>query len=365
MEYVQHAIKYSYKILQRGRGYLNIPVGRPAAVHFEPGLEKLRTKAGAFAAAPSADYGACWIRDQLYCTLSYFYTGNTQKFKEGVWVVFDILGKHRGKIENVICEPPKEGHEFIHAKFDFNTYHEITDDWGHHQLDAIGLFLHIVAFSNAKGISLIRSEDDKRMIQLLVSYLTSVRYWEFSDHGMWEEGIDLHASSIGAVVAGLTGIEEQKLAIVPSELVLRGQETLNWLLPNESPGRDTDMALLSLVWPYNVVTPLIRDEIIKRVKEKLVQKNGVNRYLGDEYYRSDNGISGEWPMGFFWLSIAESLKGNKEQAKYWFERGEDTRTKEGYVPEIYLNGIPNDHTPLAWAHSMGIVAKEKLKNLLN
>ena len=135
---------------------------------------------------------------------------------------------------------------------------------------------------------------------------------------------------------------------------------MNWLLPNESPVRDIDMAELSLIWPYRVVLPQVRDEILARVYAKLVQLHGVNRYWGDAYYRSDNGISGEWPMGFFWLSIIASEMGNHSLARQWYEKGILEMTPDGHIPELYKNGKPNNHTPLAWAHAMALIAAKKL-----
>lgn len=361
MEYMQYAVKRSVHILRKGRDFFGVSKTERNPHRFVAKLEELRRPSGAFIAAPALEYEALWVRDQLYCTLSYFYTGDMEKFKEGIWVVFDIFRKHQEKIENVICNLPHEGYKHIHAKFDSYSLDEITDDWGHHQLDAIGLFLYLVAFSYSKGVNTIRGEKDTRVLQLLVSYLTAVRYFEFPDHGMWEEELDLHASSIGAVVAGLTLLEEQKLAVVPYSLILRGQKVLYWLLPNESPDRDVDMAALSLIWPYNIATPEIREIILERVKNKLVRKHGLNRYLGDNYYCSDNGMSGEWPIGFFWLSIIASKKGDNSEAKHWFDRGMKSVTPEGYIPELYQNGCPNGHTPLAWSHAMAIIAEKKLK----
>jgi len=263
----------------------------------------------------------------------------------------------------------------LHAKVHPDTFEEITHEWGHHQLDAIGLFLYIVGFAYQEGIDVRRDEDDARTLALLVHYLEAVRYWEFPDFGMWEEHLTLHASSIGAVVAGLTLIDEHKLAYVPLDLILKGQKMLYWLLPNESPEHDVDMAELSLIWPYNIMLPPVRSTVLALVEKKLVQKKGLNRYWGDEYYRSDDGISGEWPMGFFWLSIIYSecarekniRKGTKKEvgrlkkrARYWFDRGLKTLTSENYIPEIYKNGVPNEHTPLAWAHAMALIAEKKL-----
>ena len=226
------------------------------------GLEKMRGKNGVFVAADSTDYAACWMRDQLYATFAYYYLGEHKKFAEGVWIVFDILHKFKGKIEQVICHKPSWAHEYIHAKYDPKTFDEITPEWGHHQLDAIGLFLYIVAFAHERNISIFRNGDDVDMIQLLVQYLTSVRYWDSPDNGMWEENFDLHTSSIGACVAGLSYIQKEELAVVPARLIREGLEALYRILPNETLARDVDMAQLSLLWPYRIVSADVSD--IKR-----------------------------------------------------------------------------------------------------
>ena len=151
------------------------------------------------------------------------------------------------------------------------------------------------------------------------------------------------------------------LAIVPDRLILVGKETLDQLLPRESESREVDMAQLSLIWPYNILTSKMSDVVLRGIIEKLAQKNGLNRYLGDNYYRSTSGISGEWTFGFFWLSIAFSEKGNRRQAEFWFNHGIASMTAEGHVPELYCNDVPNEHTPLAWGHAMALIAKKKLK----
>jgi phosphorylase kinase alpha/beta subunit len=324
------------------------------------GIEKLRNKNGAICAAESFEYSACWIRDQLYSTLAYFYVNDIKKFREGVWVVFDILHKHKEKIESIICYPPVFGHEYIHAKFHPETYDEITPEWGHHQLDAIGLFLYVIGLSSKNKIKLIRNTLDKELIQLLVLYLNAVRFWEAPDNGMWEEGRDLHASSIGACVAGLLKIKEENLAVVPDSMIRNGNDMLSKILPNESPEREEDLAQLSLIWPYNLVSGETAEKILERITGKLVQEKGVNRYWGDNYYRSLNGVSAEWTMGFFWLALSYNKLGNKEEAKKWFERGLATRTENGLLPELYFNGKPNGNTPLAWSHSLAIIAGKKL-----
>jgi len=320
------------------------------------GLEKLRNERGVFIAADSHDYNACWIRDQLYSTFAYYYLGETKKFSDGIHVVFDIFAHSKDKLERGACATPTVAHEYIHAKYHPETFDEITNDWGHHQIDAIGLFLYMVAFADQNGIPVTRSSEDREILQLLVSYLTNVEYWKTPDNGMWEECLDLHASSIGAAIKGLCSIKEAELAFVPNELIHRGEEALANLLPNESPDREVDMAQLSLIWPYNLLSEKTADIILGRVEEQLVRNNGLQRYWNDNYYRSDNGISAEWTMGFFWMSIIMSKRGRTIEAHDWFTRGLATITPEGELPELYQNGKPNKNTPLAWSHSLALIA---------
>jgi len=322
-------------------------------------MESMRRPSGAFIAAPTDDYRACWLRDHLYTVFSYWFLGDHNKLIEGVQIVFDILHMHRHKLERVSHR--NNVYEYIHAKHDADTFAEVTDKWGHYQLDALGFFLHIVADLDSKHITVMRNYSDREILQLLVMYLLSVRYWENPDFGMWEETSYLHASSIGAVVDGLTRCKERQLAVIPEEMIQLGRQAMNRLLPDEFPGRDADMALLSLIWPYNIVTSDVRDIILQRTRDKLVQEHGLNRYWGDNYFRSANGISGEWVMGFFWLSIIASQMNNVEEAQKWFAKGVAQITRKGEVPELYQDGKPNKHTPLAWAHALVLIALSKLE----
>ena len=319
-------------------------------------MEKLRRPSGAFIAAPSEEYNACWLRDQLYISLAYYYLRDFQKLKQGIWVVFDILKKYIHKIEQGICSC-----EFsLHAKYHPDTFEEITEHWGHHQLDALGLLLYLTGYFNSKNINLFRDKKDIRLIQLLVFYIQAVRYWEQGDFGMWENDFNVHSSSVGAVVAGFYWLEKNRIVTVPRCLIESGREALRALLPNETYEREVDMALLSLIWPYNIVSEKDADVILTRVKEKLVQEHGLNRYIQDSYYCSGNGIPAEWPMGFFWLSIIASQRNDIKQAEYWLNRGLEQKTPQGYIPELYTDGSPNKNTPLAWAHSLAIIAHLKL-----
>lgn len=347
-------------------------------------METMRRPNGAFIASQSPGYQALWLRDTLYCALSYWYLNEYEKLKQGVWVVFDLLKKYREKIKLRIASPIDITGGVIHAKYDADTLSEITTDtyWGHHQLDALGLFLHIVADLDFKNIRVIRDDQDVHTLELIVMYLRSVEYWYQPDFGMWEECKIRHSSSVGAVVDGLTRIRNRRIVNIPDSLIRCGEEALKNILPCESKdfcryphhNHDCDSAQLSLLWPYNVIAnPMKADEVLSRITtghrtengetRPLTQKHGLNRYWGDDYYRSTEsryrGISAEWPMFKFWISIVYSQKHDHEKALEWFCKGTET-IMDDQIPEAYQNGKPNDHTPLAWAHAIALIAWTKL-----
>jgi phosphorylase kinase alpha/beta subunit len=255
-----------------------------------------------------------------------------------------------------------------------------------------------------KGHSVITADPTETMILLrdIVLYLTTVRWHSDPDFGMWEEGPEIHSSSIGSVLAGLTmwhddGYYHHKythqvdlhsyLPIldlhsylpIPQEFIELGRDSLDRVLPAESQGRPYDLSQLSLIWPYNIVTEGQARRILANVERNLLRERGVIRYPGDMYYTSDTenpvGNEAEWPLGLAWLSIVYSKlalrsirTGNifgppakfVERSEYYLERMEKVMTDDGKAPELYHNGQMNWNVPLAWAQSLYVVARQNL-----
>ena len=194
----------------------------------------------------------------------------------------------------------------------------------------------------------------------LVQYLHSVEYWHDRDSGMWEEDEEVHASSVGACVAGLKAVSKIESINVPQELIDKGQETLNALLPRESERKFTDLALLSLIYPYHVVSDEQRDKILEDVEYHLLKTKGIIRYKGDRYYNgNEDGFSeeAEWTFGLAWLAIIYEQMGNKKKAQEFLDKLIAIDTPDG-MPELYFSNEPeyNDNTPLGWSESLFIVA---------
>lgn len=305
------------------------------------------------ARAEQTGYHRVWIRDNIYTILGVEAQGDDEGAVQAVHALLDILKKHEEKIDWMIKEPhPKARYRYIHPRYEPHG-DEIWEEWGTKQNDAIGALLWKTGDLAKKGTLALRKGDNE-LLQKLVHYLEAIEYWHDEDSGMWEENEEVHASSIGACLAGLLAV--QHLVDVPLHLIAHGEHALRKLLPRESATKDVDLALLSLIWPYNIVTPNERKQILLNVEQQLVKNRGVIRYKNDQYY--SNGTEAEWTMGFPWLATIYKELGDKRKHAHYLKKTEQVMNKKGELPELYYGGTSrhNENTPLAWAMSLWMVA---------
>lgn len=310
-----------------------------------------------FSAAPNAKtgYNRVWIRDNIYTLFGFEAHGDFATATKTVYALLDILKKHSYKIEWMIKQPQnKDGYRYIHPRYDENG-NELSEPWGWKQNDAIGALLWKIGTLDKKG-KFQWKEGDKEIVQKLVDYLCAIEYWHDADNGMWEEAEEVHASSVGACLAGLLAVDH--IVHVPLHLIAHGEHALRTLLPRESITKETDLALLSLIWPYNIVTNQEKELILKNVEE-LVREKGVIRYEGDLYY--SNGREAEWTMGFPWLAIIYKELGHTHKYHFYLNKARNAMNNNGELPELYFGGTSkhNENTPLAWAQSLYIVASDE------
>jgi phosphorylase kinase alpha/beta subunit len=370
-------------------------------------LESLRQLNGGYVASPYTGdkggdmYKVFWLRDIMYATYANEYIGAYDKMIESYRLVLTIFQKYHYKISSGARKRHYMGScadEVVHARVHPSSLEEITSEWGHHQLDILGLFLYKSGDLIKKGHKVIGAEEAEVRVLLrdIVLYLTTVRWHSDPDFGMWEEGPEQHSSSVGSVLAGLTmwhddGHYHSKYrhevnlftyVPIPQEFLEIGRESLNRLLPAESASRPFDIAQLSLIWPYNIVTEVQAKAIIGNIEANLVRDRGTIRYIGDVYYSADKdnpvGNEAQWPLGFAWLSIVYSklasrsisvgkLLGSPEEfinkSQEYLDRLEAVMTDDGKVPELYCGEHMNPNVPLAWAQSFYIVARQNLANV--
>lgn len=370
-------------------------------------LEQLRQMNGGYIASNYAGdkggdkYDVFWLRDIMYATYANEYIGAYDKMIESYRLIIRIFQKYRQKITSGARKRHYLGScadEVIHARIHPVTLEEITSEWGHHQLDIFGLFLYKTGDLIKKGHSVISTDQAETLIMLrdMVLYLTTVRWHSDPDFGVWEEGPEVHSSSIGAVLAGLTmwhddgfyhhkyksQIPLHKFLPVPQEFIEVGRKTLDNMLPRESESRPYDLAQLSLIWPYYIIGDAQAAALVEAIEKHLVRKKGTIRYPGDLYFNADPsnpvGNEAEWPLGFAWLSIVHSQLAIKalrmgsifdpptehiEKAEGYLDKLESVMTEDGMVPELYTGGRQNWNVPLAWAQSFYVVARQNLNRV--
>jgi len=331
-------------------------------------LRRLQAPSGLFLAAAepgvSTGYDKSWLRDNFYEVMAFEEMGDWETSAKTWHALLDIFIKHEEKINWAIQERPRFTYQYIHARYNPETFEEFWEEWGNKQNDAVGCTLFAVGTLELRGHSVIRNDDDKRIVSRLVEYLRSIEYWHDPDNGVWEEYEEVHSSSIGACVAGLTAVKNAGLVEVPDEMIQAGIDALTKRLPRESHTKFTDLALLSLIYPYKVVTQEQEEEILHNLEYHLARNKGVVRYKNDQYYNAnEDRISeeAEWTMGFPWLSIIYRERGLHEKADYWLNEARKALDTAGKLPELYYShtDTPNENNPLGWSESLFIIALKK------
>ena len=334
-------------------------------------VRKLRAPSGLFTASShdvATGYNKAWLRDMYFMTLGFMYQGEMDIVVDTARALIKILDKHKEKIMWAVNNRPYETWQYIHARYNPETFEEYWEEWGNKQNDAVAEVLYLIADCELRGFPVAENDEEKELVQLLVNYLNAIEYWNDADSGIWEESQEIRSSSIGAVVCALRAAKGLPYVTIPEGMIEKGEQALHAMLPRETKDRFCDLALLSLIFPFNVTTEEETKKILENVEYFLTRDRGVIRYRNDRYYnKNKDGYSeeAEWSMGLAWLSIIYAKLGNKEKAEDYFLRAGTTINNDGLIPELFYSHTeaPNDNIPLGWAESMYVVALVCIKRL--
>lgn len=337
-------------------------------------LDRLRKPHGLYVASPSEHYRYVWIRDSVYMSLPYKDKPNGA-YEKTYYRLLDLFREYEWKLDILCRQKPTLEWEYLHARYTADDVKEIHEqNWGHIQHDMTGALLFGIGLGVEQGKRMFRDPKDREIVQKLVWYLDKVEYWRDPDNGMWEEWREVHASSVGACVAGLLKVRD--FIEVPDTLIAKGRKTLEELFPRESEDKEADLAQLSLVYPYRLYTGERGRSIVEQTERLLLRERGVIRYAGDSYYSTFesaygrslareeyHGTEAEWTFGLPWLALCHLELGNLQQAREYLRRSEAVMIVPGELPELYYGGTdkPNPNTPLGWGSAMYILAKEALE----
>lgn len=381
---------------------------------------------GLFPASPENDHA--WIRDNVYCILAVW--GLSMAYKKTADMDEDraktyeleqscvklmrglLMGMMRQKEKAEKFKTTQNPLDALHAKYSSKSGQSVVGDseWGHLQIDAISLYLLILAQMTASGLQIIFNLDEVAFIQNLVFYIESA--YCVPDYGIWERGDkanhglpELNASSIGMAKAALEAMNELDLFGArggPSSVIhvladeaQKCQAVLQSMLPRESSSKELDSGLLSVIsFPaFAVDDPSLIHQTRSTIRTKLQGRYGCKRFLRDGhktpkedpnrlYYdpfelRMFEKIECEWPLFFCYLILDYCFQGDKELTEEYAQLLDDVMIKNEdgmkLVPELYA--VPGDKVdaeykdpgsqkrvavgrcPFIWAQSLYILGR--------
>ncbi|XP_022208958.1 probable phosphorylase b kinase regulatory subunit alpha isoform X3 [Drosophila obscura] len=336
-----------------------------------------------------------WIRDNVYCILAvwglsmaykkiadqdedrakcYELEQSCVKLMRGLLMA---MMNQKDKVEKF--KMTQSPYDSLHAKYSSKNGLPVVGDgeWGHLQIDAVSLYLLILAQMTASGLQIVFSLDEVSFIQNLVFYIESA--YSIPDYGIWERGDktnhgepELNASSIGMAKAALEAMNELDLfgarggpasvIHVLADEAHKCQAVLQSMLPRESNSKELDSGLLCVIgFPAFAVDDA---QLIHKTKDAILSrlqgKYGCKRFLRDGYrtpkedpsrlyyerweLRMFENIECEWPLFFCYLILFHAFQNDKRSVQEYADRLEKimVRSEDGtlLVPESYA--VPQD-----------------------
>ncbi|MBU2576161.1 MAG: hypothetical protein KKF50_00385 [Nanoarchaeota archaeon] len=266
-------------------------------------LEKYLGENGLFPAAIGSENRLMndwfWIRDNYYIWLA-----GGEKVKKRIGSAFQKFIDYNiflGKFDNI----PKEEYEFIHplctGEMQEITVDNLKQGWAFIQTDSYGNLLEVMS-----------EIGDQRRADIMADYLNTISFWDLKDYGFWECGVrEIHASSLAACLRGLESYESS-FGISVKNLKYNGYDSLQEVLRvGETLGRESDLALMSLLYPgkldARIITPRASGKIIASLG-CLEGGYGFRRFLGDDWdglvHIGDDKLVGgqemQWGIGSSW-----------------------------------------------------------------
>jgi GH15 family glucan-1,4-alpha-glucosidase len=345
-------------------------------------IKKNQSSSGAYIASPNfPTYRYCWFRDGAFIAYSMDLAGehqSSQLFHN--WATRTVL-KYKTKITKCIEQVHKGNHlddmDYFHSRFTVDGS-ELSDDWGHNQLDGLGTWLwaFVQHLSLTKQVEI--SLECIEATQLIRDYLIGL--WKYPCFDCWEEKPDrIHTYTLASIFGGLNNLAcffkddiAKQAADEIRSFVLQNLVQNDYFIKHMG-SSEIDANLLGLALPYEIID--MNDENMKRtidLIEKQLQPSsiGVHRYPSDSYYGG-----GSWVLLTAWLGWYYSKTGRNTHARQILDWIEHQTTKNGELPEQvkedllvpskyneWVNRWGDIASPLLWSHSMYLILYKALGN---
>ena len=327
-------------------------------------LKAGQARSGAFVASPSfATYRYAWLRDGAFCAHALDAVGEREAAAAFHRWVAQSIEAHRDLIESAVHlvgngeTPPHDVMPPARYTLDGTLEHADDEPWPNFQVDGYGMWLWALA-EHLNG----RAPDWElaRTIDLVRRYLSAS--WRLKCFNCWEEYDDgEHASTLGAVVAGLEAFEPGAADEVRARLLDRFVVDGRF---RRGPADDRlDGSLLWLSVPFGVLPPDDPriEATVEAVRRDLTGPDGgVYRYRGDTYYGG-----GEWLLLTSSLAWHDAVTGNPSRQEWVraqaLPNGDlpeqvTTHAQEPSMVEPWVRRWGPVATPLLWSHAMYLIA---------
>lgn len=252
--------------------------------------------------------GMAWLRDNAQVIMARAEAGHYDAAEAGGRALLTILKQEEAVLDDVVSG--RDTSRRLTVRVDGDTLKSDHED--RRQNDATGYALWAASRLICRG-ALVPKVDDFAILKQTARYLVRIGFWRDPDHGHWEEDMRLHASSIGAAVAGLreTGrmLRRRGAAADVEEDLKRGigegmarfnaimrSGVTDWPTPEgavmRTPGfslqrRTHDAALLFMVRPLELLSGRTAASVVRGVRRELGREHGIARYSGDTYWGPD------------------------------------------------------------------------------
>lgn len=262
--------------------------------------------------------GMAWMRDNAHVANALFEAGHHDLAIPAGKALLSVLNSNRDVVDGVVqgIRDPNERGGRLPARV---QGHNLAKDHEFRvQNDAVGYPLWLIG-KLIQHNALQPTLHDMDTLSQTVRYLSRIAYWQDRDTGHWEEDLRVHATSIGAVVAGLEQTQQAmqhvgyKHSLHFDELITRGRNTLDAMIERgftdvpsiadwarrqaygSIPEQDflrsytgqyrrCDAGMLFLIEPLDVLNDEQAAKIVTDVETHLVREHGTIRYPGDTYW---------------------------------------------------------------------------------
>lgn len=262
--------------------------------------------------------GMAWMRDNAHVANALFETGRHDLAIPAGKALLAVLNSNRDVVDGVVHGTRDISERGGRLPARVQGHNLAKDQEFRVQNDAVGYPLWLIGkFIQHDAIQ--PTQYDMDTLAQTVRYLSRIAYWQDRDTGHWEEDMRVHATSIGAVIAGLEQTEQAMRYVGYrhdlrfDELITRGRNTLDAMIERgftDVPSiadwakrhaygtipendflrsftgqyRRHDAGMLFLIEPLGVLNSMQANIITADVETHLVREQGTIRYPGDTYW---------------------------------------------------------------------------------